>query len=289
MSSVALVGTGRMGLALAERFAQAGDYDTIVLHGRRPEPPAHPVFERPGVRYVFGLQPLPGNCRAVLLAVPEDALAEVAHALADQGPAPEGCVAFHLSGALPTDVLAPLHSQGYQVGVFHPWVVTGLRVHAVNPFAGAAIGVTASPEASRVARELASEIGAYTVPVPAARRVLADAAVAMLGAYLPALIASAVPVLEEVGLDPDDAVAALVPLARSVVEEVGASGVREALRLGLERRGSDALAVHLRALDGDERDLYGLLDRVARARIRAPEDGAALAGVAHPFDDPSGG
>jgi hypothetical protein len=36
------------------------------------------------------------------------------------GNAPPGCVALHLSGALSTDVLAPLHGAGYGIGSHAP-------------------------------------------------------------------------------------------------------------------------------------------------------------------------
>jgi len=288
MTSLAIVGPGRMGLALGDVLARSGAFDTIVVHGRRPEPPAHPFFDRPGVRYVFGLEPLPANCGAVLLAVPDAAVAEVAHAVASQGTAPEGCAAFHLSGAMPSDVLAPLHAQGYAVGVFHPWVTTPLQAHRRNIFDGAAIGVTASPEATRTARDLAGLLDAVVVPVPAGRRVYADAAVAMVGTYLPVLLDAAVPALGDVGLDADEAIAALVPLARSILDELEVSGVSETLRSALQRSGPGALSMHLRALEGDERRLYAWMDWEARVRAGiAPDEGGHPA-FAHPFDEALG-
>ena len=128
MSSVAVIGPGRMGLALAHALQRSGEFVEVTVYGRRPEAPSHPIFREADARYVFGLEPLRADCLAVLLAVPEGALPEVAHSLAAQGPAPGGCSAFHLSGALPTDVLAPLHAAGYQAGVFHPWVIAGRSV-----------------------------------------------------------------------------------------------------------------------------------------------------------------
>jgi len=284
MTSLAIVGPGRMGLALGDMLEQGGTFDTILVYGRRPQSPAHPFLDRPGVRYVFGLEPLPANCRAVLLAVPDSAVAEVAHAVASQGPAPEGCSAFHLSGAMPSDVLAPLHAQGYEVGVFHPWVTTPLRVHRRNIFEGAAIGVTASPEATRTARDLAGLLDASVVPVPAGRRVHADAAVAMVCTYLPVLLDVAVPALGDVGLSAEEAIAALVPLARSVLDELEASSVSETLRAAVERSGPGALSLHLRALEGDERRLYAWLGREARSRAGISPDEGVDPAFAYPFE-----
>src|SRR3954469_21899365 len=118
---VLFVGPGRTGLALGYALSQVhGALDSLTYCGRRPEPPAHPLFIEGVATYVFGLQrPEPGTT-AVFLTVPDDVLPEMAHALAGQGQAPEGCAAFHCSGALSVEVLAPLHARGYHVGSIHP-------------------------------------------------------------------------------------------------------------------------------------------------------------------------
>jgi len=280
MSTVAVVGPGRMGLALAHALQRSGAFVEVTVYGRRHEAPSHPVFREVEARYVFGLEPLRQDCAAVLLAVPDEALPEVAHSVAAQGPAPEGCSGFHLSGALPTDVLAPLHAAGYQVGVFHPWILAGRSVAGADRLRHAYIGVTASPEATRRARELASLVGAAVVTIPVNRRALADAAVAMVSTYLPALLGTAVPLLENAGLEPEDALSALLPLVRSVLDEVEGTGVADTLSTVLERVDADALGVHLRALEGDERRLYAWLGREAIQRAGVglePEERGALA------------
>ena len=281
MKSVAVVGPGRMGLALAEALAGPGELAEVTVFGRRPEPPRHPAFALSDVRYTYGLEPLSTGCRALFLAVPDEALPEVAHHLAAQGPAPEGCAAFHLSGALPSDVLAPLHAAGYEVGVFHPWIVVSDAPGGARRLSGARISVTASPEAFRVARELALLMGADVFQIPAARRALANAVVSMVESYLPVLVGGAVPLLDRVGLPPEEAAEALVPLLRSVLSEIEERGPSEALRLSMERVDADALDVHLKALDGEERRLYAWLREIVTVRSASTGADRATGGQAH--------
>ena len=276
-----------MGLALAHALERSGAFSEVTVYGRRPEAPSHPVFREADARYVFGMEPLRGDCVAVLLAVPEGALPEVAHHVAAQGPAPDACSAFHLSGALPTDVLAPLHAAGYQAGVFHPWIIVGRSISGADRLRGACIGVTASPEATRTARDLASMMGAAVVTIPANRRAVADAAIALVSTSLPTILGTAVPLLESAGLEHDEALSALIPLVRSVLAEVESTGVSGALGAALDRVDAEALGVHLRALEGEERRLYAWLGRqaVQRAGGMEPEERGAL--VAH-FERVSG-
>jgi predicted short-subunit dehydrogenase-like oxidoreductase (DUF2520 family) len=282
MTSVAIVGPGRMGLALAHALQRSGELTEVTIYGRRPEAPSHPVFQEIETRYVFGLEPLRGDCMAVFLAVPDDLLLDMAHQVAAQGPAPGGCAAFHLSGALPTDVLAPLHAAGYQVGAFHPWIVAGRSVSTADRLRGACIGVTASPEATRKARDLASVMGANVVTIPANRRAITDAAVVMVAAFLPTLLDSASSLLDRAGVDADEALQALAPLVRSVLDEIEATGVADTLGSVLERSDAEAIGVHLRTLEGDERKLYAWVGREAARRAGAaldPDERGAL--VAH--------
>lgn len=271
MTSVAIVGPGRMGLALAHALQRSGQLTEVTVYGRRPEAPMHPVFEEVETRYVFGLEPLRGDCMTVFLAVPDDMVPEIAHQVAAQGPAPGGCAAFHLSGALPTDVLAPLHAAGYQVGAFQPWIVAGHSATAADRLRGACIGVTASPEATRKAHDLASVMGARVMTIPANRRAVADAAVVMVAAFLPTLLDAASSLLERAGVDADETLPALVPLVRSVLDEVEATGVADTLGSVLGRSDAEAIGVHLRSLEEDERQLY---EWVGREAVRLA--GAAL-------------
>jgi hypothetical protein len=115
--SVMIVGPGRMGLALASALEQAGAVGRLTICGRTPEAPAHPLFTQGRARYVFGLVPLEVDTAALIIAVPDAAVPEIALNMAAHGPALEGCAALHLSGIL---VLQPLHAQGYAVGSLHP-------------------------------------------------------------------------------------------------------------------------------------------------------------------------
>ena len=127
LGPVMIIGPGRMGLTLAGAFVESAAFREVVVAGRHADRPDQPAWDE-RIRYVFGLErPEPGTL-AILLAVPEAAVPDVAHALAALGPAPEGCSVFHLSGALPTDVLEPLHHAGYTVGALHPLLAVGIGI-----------------------------------------------------------------------------------------------------------------------------------------------------------------
>jgi len=261
MASVAIVGPGRLGLALAAAFEEAGAVDQVVIFGRHREAPDHPVVRDSGVRYVHGLEPLPGDCQAVFLTVPDEAVPEVAYSLASQGEAPPGCAALHVSGILPTDVLEPLHHRGYGAGSFYPLVVLTDPARGASHFVGSWAAVTAAPETFRRIQLLADAIGVDVFAVPAFRRPLFHAAIALVqGAILPTLTHSSA-LLQQAGVDSDEALPALLSLARSTLDALDEGGVSMAAAGPVAMGDIETTALHLRALDPADQRTYAVLAR----------------------------
>src|SRR5690606_8043198 len=153
---IVIVGPGRMGLALGSALATSGEVRRLTFFGREVDPPPHPLFSRSGgqIEYRLGPQPLPPETSILILAVPDDRLEEVARAVASVGPAPAGCVALHLAGALTTEVLAPLHAAGYAVGSLHPLQTVADPWSGADRLVGAAFALAGEPEALAAGRRL---------------------------------------------------------------------------------------------------------------------------------------
>jgi predicted short-subunit dehydrogenase-like oxidoreductase (DUF2520 family) len=269
MSEILIIGPGRMGLALGYALVNAEAVRTLTVCGRRPEPPAHPLFVQGLARYVFGLKRPENETEAVFLAVPDAVVPEMAHALAGQGQAPEGCAAFHLSGALPTEVLSPLHAKGYAVGSFHPLQAISHPVTGAERLPGSYVAVTGAPQAVAVARRLTASLGSSILTVPEARRPLYHAAAVMASNFLPPLIDVACRLLERAGVPYDEALPALLPLVRGALSNIEESGLESSVTGPIPRGDVETVDLHLRALDPHDRRLYAMLGREL-ARIAGP-------------------
>lgn len=258
---VVVVGPGRAGLSLAQALVRADAVRSLTVCGRRPEPPAHPMFAHGHAEYVFGLGGLEPETAAVFLAVPDGVIPELAHALAGQGAAPPGCAAFHMSGALTTEVLAPLHARGYAVGSFHPLQALAHPLSGADRLPGSWVAVTGSPEATAVARRLADALGSPVLSVPESRRPLYHAAAVLASNFLPPLLDGAARLLERAGVPYDQALPALLPLVRGTLENIAECGVEGAVTGPIPRGDVETVALHLRALEGPDRTLYAVLAR----------------------------
>lgn len=259
LGHVVVVGPGRVGMALGYALLRAEAIDALTVYGRRPEPPAHPLFTQGLAEYVFGLTRPAPRTAAVFLAVPDAVVPEMAQELAALGPAPEGCAAFHLSGALSTEILAPLHARGYAVGSFHPLQAIAHPVTGAERLPGASIAVTGEPTAVAVARRLAAFLGCPVLSVAEARRPLYHAAAVLVSNSLPPLVGAARRILEQAGVGREEALAALLTLVRGTVENMADNGVEAAVTGPLSRGDLDTVDLHLRALDAGDRRLYAVL------------------------------
>jgi predicted short-subunit dehydrogenase-like oxidoreductase (DUF2520 family) len=261
------VGPGRAGLALGQALYDAEAVGELVYCGRRPEPPSHPLFIQGVARYCFGLEPPAIDTTAVFLAVPDDDIPEMAHALAGHGSAPPGCAAFHLSGALNTDVLAPLHARGYAVGSFHILQSLADPRTAAARIPGSFVSIAGEPTAIATARRLVQHLGSRTLTVPVTRRPLYHAAAVLASSHVSSLLALAARLLERAGVPEEDAVPALLPLLRGNLDNIETLGVAAALTGPVARGDVETVGLHLRSLEGREREVYRLLTQELVERV----------------------
>jgi predicted short-subunit dehydrogenase-like oxidoreductase (DUF2520 family) len=264
------VGPGRAGVALGLALSRAGH--RVLLHGRHsrevPPPLALTVGDDP---------PWLGEAEIVLLAVPDDAVAEVAASLAATGAVTASHTVLHLSGALGIDVLAPLGASGAALGSLHPYQTLEASAEGAAGLAGAVAGVGGTSKAVAGASALASSVGLVPVEVPEERRAVYHAAAVFASNYLVTLAGVAEGLLGEAGMSPEQARAALGPLMSAALEKALADGPGSALTGPVARGDAETVRRHLTALPDDVRDLYRELARAAlRLAELAPERRAAI-------------
>jgi predicted short-subunit dehydrogenase-like oxidoreductase (DUF2520 family) len=267
VGSIVIVGAGRMGLALGAALRQQDAVDRLLYFGRGYEPPPHPLFDPhsmpgdvdsapSGAEYRHLPAAPPAGTTAVILAVPDAALPEVAYDLTMMGSAPAGCAALHLSGALSTDVLAPLHGAGYAIGSLHPLIAVADPWLSAERMLGAAFAVGGEPAALSVARRIVFALHGMPLVIPPPLRPLYHGAAVIGSNYLVAIMALASRLLVEAGVPEDDALPALLPLLRGTLDNIEQLGVPAALTGPIARGDSDTIRLHLARLSPGDRVLY---------------------------------
>jgi len=248
--TLALVGPGRVGRALAAGLARVG-WRVGSVAGRS--------LDAPSVRRAaaaFGAEPRPVGTVAdgaslVVLACPDTALDAVVTSLHPD----RSALVVHTSGVRGLEALARVPAR---TGTLHPL----MTIPDPDPdrLAGAWCGVSGDPQC----RELARALGMHPVTVPDARRARYHAAATIASNHLVGLLA-------EVARVAPIPLEAYLPLVRATVENVAALGPAGALTGPVARGDLVTVATHLEALDGPDRPAYRAL-AAACARL-AGRDG----------------
>ena len=260
--NVVIIGPGRMGLALGAALRDADAVERLLYVGRALEPPPHPLFDAAaadgsaGAEYRVAPIPVPGGTSILILAVPDSTLSDVAYDVATAGPAPAGCAAFHLSGALSTDVLAPLHQAGYSVGSIHPLQAVADPWLSGDRLMGAAFALAGETHALNAGRRLVNALGGLPLVIPPTLRPVYHAAAVMASNYVIALLAVAARLLEDASVDSANVLPALLPLVRGTLDNLEHLGIAAALTGPIPRGDADTIRLHLARLSAEDRALY---------------------------------
>ena len=177
----------------------------------------------------------------LVIATPDDALAEVARVVA---PDPS-TVVVHLSGSLGLDALDPHPRRA----ALHP------LVPLPNPEIGAdrlTSGVTFAVAGDDIVREMAAALGGRAVEVADADRAAYHAAATVAANHVVALLGQVERVAATAGLDLE----AFLGLTRAALDDVARLGPRRALTGPAARGDWATLARHRDALDPAERPGY---------------------------------
>jgi predicted short-subunit dehydrogenase-like oxidoreductase (DUF2520 family) len=218
--AVGVVGTGRVGSVLGAALMRAG-HDVVAASGVSRESVTRATRLLPGVP----LLPVPDvveRAGMVLLAVPDDALADLVAGLAETGAWSPGQLVCHTSGAHGLDVLDPAVRRGVLPVALHPVMTFAGRPEDLARLDGVAFGATAPDALRPVAEALVLEMGGEPVWVPDEARRLYHAALVTGANHLVTLVNESADLLRGAGVE--NATRVLGPLLEAALDN--------ALRLG---------------------------------------------------------
>jgi len=243
---IAIIGPGRLGNGLARALDSAGW--SVVTLGRGV------VDEWKGHLAARDL---------VLLAVPDDAIAEVAGRLAAAGAVGKGHVVLHTSGARDRKALAPLDGLTAGLGSFAPVQTVVDPATAAERLRGAYAIIEGDPAAVARGLEVAARLGMIGLQLTSEAKVSYHAGAVMVANLGVALDAMAEPVAITGGVPLEAARRIYLPLWQGMVANLAAMGAADSLTGPVRRGYVETVRRHLGVLEGDERKAYLALSREA--------------------------
>jgi predicted short-subunit dehydrogenase-like oxidoreductase (DUF2520 family) len=262
---VFILGAGRVGTGLARAMRAAG-VEVVGLHGRRAQPDPD--------RITGGtLPPELARATVVYVTVRDAQLEETLSALATAPLAP-GTVVLHASGSAEPAALDALRARGYPAGTCHPLLPFVDPARAAANLRGAWFGVDGDAPARAAAREIATALGARALEIPPGEKVRYHAAAVFASNFPALLMASGEKLLATIGLPPDDARQALMPLFAAAAENVRERPSAQALTGPIVRGDVETVRRHLAALASTP-ELLALYRSLSSAAIPLAREGGA--------------
>jgi predicted short-subunit dehydrogenase-like oxidoreductase (DUF2520 family) len=242
---VSIIGAGRLGTALAIALEARG-YRIRSLVARRRESArkaaAH-LDAKPATLAARQIRQIPLS-DLVLISTPDDQIANVARKLGSLN-AGHKPVVLHTSGALSSEILAPLRARGWSTGSIHPLIsVTDPQA----PIAGAFWCVEGDPRAVRLAKTIVRDLGGTSFSINSAEKPLYHAAAVMTSGHVTALFDVALEMLVACGLTRKTARQILQPLLVSTVNNLETQDPAAALTGSFARGDVETIKRHLAAL-----------------------------------------
>ena len=244
--SLAIIGAGRVGRALGRRVRDLGWKIGAVV--TRTAPSARKAVRSIGAGHAHAFltrQIL--NSQIILITTPDRDVAQTAAELARVGAEElRGKIVLHTSGALSSDALASVRHCGAAVGSMHP--LQSFSGVGVPPLEARVFAIEGDAAAVRAARQIARSLGAIPVRIEGSKKPLYHAAGAMAAGSVLALMEAASRLMTAAGMKRREAVRALLPLTRQVLENLERLGPRAAWTGPLSRGDYNVVASHLEAM-----------------------------------------
>lgn len=260
--TIAIIGPGRLGSALALQLARAGHRISEIVSRTPASQRAVRALTQTLKARSSHYPDASLDASLIWLCVPDREIAVVAGELAPRN-IWKGKTVFHSSGALGSDTLTALRKRGAKVASVHP-MMTFVR-GAVPTMKGVAFALEGDAPALRVARRVVGDLGGRTFPI----RKQDKAAYHAWGAFVSPLLVGALVTAEEVarsaGLKTAEARRMMLPIICQTFVNYAALGPAGAFSGPLVRGDAEIVGKHLQALrkTPEARAVYVALARSA--------------------------
>jgi predicted short-subunit dehydrogenase-like oxidoreductase (DUF2520 family) len=264
-TTLGLVGAGRVGRALGRRLRELGWKIGAVATRSESSASSAVRFIGAGVPQV-GLSRRILTASVILIATPDAAVEGVAQELARIGGEEwPGHVVLHTSGALDSGALHALRDCGAATGSMHP--MQSFSGVGVPPLEGKLFAIEGETMAVRMARKIARVLGATAASIDARKKPLYHAAGALAAGHVLVVVESAVQLMmSTLGIKRAEAVRALLPMTKQVLQNYERLGPRAAWTGPLARGDYEVVAKHLNVLQEyspEHKEAYEALNHLA--------------------------
>ncbi len=278
----AIVGCGRVGIALARHLAASG-YRPAGFASKSVSS-AKKAAEAAGSGAPVSADPrdVAPMAEIVFITTPDGAIRQTADLLARHKAVVKDTVVLHCSGALPSTEMESLGDCGAHIGGLHPLQSFAGGNSEKNPFKGIMMAAEGREAAVKIAWQIAQSLGAKPFEIHTDKKRLYHASAVVASNYLVTLMNLSLHLLMASGVPSQNAWEVLKPLVEGTLFNIEKAGIPRALTGPIARGDVETVEGHLAEMGRKAPaclDLYRSLGRhtieIALARGGLSEEAAS--------------
>ena len=258
--TIALVGPGKVGCAISARLHAAGLSITTVVS--REQSRAQDACCFIGCSENLATTHISSAVQAdiILIAVPDDYIAETSQALQDSHSLGPDQTLVHFSGLLPAQILSHTEDTTRENGLlsFHPLMPFADREHGVKQLENCPCALEGNHLGLKVGKLLANKLSVRDFNLRTNDKATYHTAASMASNFAITLLATAKQLLDQCQIDEYDSLTLLNPLVNATLENLFTSTPEEALTGPIVRGDTQTVSQHIDTISKEKPDLLGL-------------------------------
>ena len=260
--SFAIVGCGKVGTALAIFLTRAG-YRSAGFASKSLSSAKHVADIVLSDHFSDVPWDITRHADVVFITTPDSAIEDTCNTISQNTGFADNAVVLHCSGALASSVLSSVKTCGAWIGSMHPLQSFASADHKTNPFQGIIVSLEGEAPAVNTAKKISADLGGTVVTLLTEAKTLYHASAVVASNYLVTLLDLAVRLIEEAGVNRQDAFNLLKPLIEGTLSNIGNVGVQKALTGPIARGDIKTVEKHIEEIGSKRPELLSLYKMLA--------------------------
>lgn len=252
---IGIIGAGKVGCSLGKYLKDAGV--TVTGYFSRTVESAQEAADFTQTKVFANVQDLVKASDTLFITTPDGSIGDVWDCIAKLSI--QNKIICHFSGSLSSVVFSGIEKTGASGCSIHPMLAFSDRFSSYRQLNEAYMTIEGQETAVNVVRELFERLGNSVCRIDLDRKELYHCAASIVSNQVIALYTMGTDQLVKCGFDREAAAKLVTPLVRNNVESMLADGAVNALTGPVERNDTGTVEKHLKALEGDDREVYRLL------------------------------
>ncbi len=265
--SISIIGAGVLGASLGYLLMRKG-YRIVGVSSRGMRSAREGViFIGSGTPYNLNLDAALG-AEVIFITTPDDAIKRVCDEMAKGGAIRDGSFVFHMSGALPSNILASAKKKGASIGSIHPLQSLATRREAITNLPGSYYNIEGDRKAVTIAKRIVKDLGGKEMVIPTKEKILYHSGAVFASNYLITIFSAGIELLRFAGIPRSKAVPGLLSLVKGTIKNIENCGIPMALTGPIQRGDTSIIEGHILEIRRSSPDLLNLYCLLGRETVK---------------------